>query len=417
MSSLAIGLGVSAAASLGSAAIGSHAATSAAKTQAGAADFAASLEHQDAQQALAFQEQQYRNSLGLLQPYYNTGTQSLGILAQLMGMSPSAANTSVFSDPLGNNPQGFNQQANPWMTPEAQLTVPNPTAMNAQGMVRNINGQPMPTPSGGFRLPGGAGIRPMLATADGLVPPPDQQDRTIFDGGPLPPDTTGAGTATPPTGVTPGTGTQGIETINGPTLPNGLPVGFLTQPWTEQFKNPVLSETTDPGYLARLKLGTEAIQNSAASRGGLLSGNTATALNQFGQDYASNEYGNVYNRAMTNYLTRYNQFKQNQADIFNRYADIAGLGQTSASTLSNAGLNTGQGIANTLLTSGAQIGQQINNAGAARASGYIGSANAIGGGLQGLGNLGLLYSLLKSGGGAGANPFAGSSAFADGFSG
>src|SRR5262249_17432145 len=103
----------------------------------------------------------------------------------------------------------------------------------------------------------------------------------------------------------------------------------------------------------------------------------------------------VYNRQLGEFQQRYNIFKQNQGDIYNRLASLAGLGQTSTGQLVNAGQNTAGNVANILLGSGAQIGQQLNNAAAARASGYVGGANAYSNMFGNLGNLAQMYQLLK----------------------
>jgi hypothetical protein len=64
--------------------------------------------------------------------------------------------------------------------------------------------------------------------------------------------------------------------------------GSLTQGYGQTFQAPTdITEQNDPGYQARMKFGTDAIQRSAAARGGVLTGGTAKALGQFGQDYAS----------------------------------------------------------------------------------------------------------------------------------
>ena len=54
----------------------------------------------------------------------------------------------------------------------------------------------------------------------------------------------------------------------------------------------------DPGYKARMQMGADAIENSAAARGGILSGGTLKALERYGQDYGTNEFGNVFNRGL-----------------------------------------------------------------------------------------------------------------------
>lgn len=120
----------------------------------------------------------------------------------------------------------------------------------------------------------------------------------------------------------------------------------------------------DPGYQFRMDQGMKALQASAAARGGLMSGNMGQALAQYGQDYASNEYQNAYNR-----------FTNNQATRFNRLASIAGVGQAANSAVGAAGQNYANSVGG-LMTGAA-------NAGAAAT---IGSANAWSGALSGIGN-------------------------------
>lgn len=54
----------------------------------------------------------------------------------------------------------------------------------------------------------------------------------------------------------------------------------------------------DPGYKFRLQQGLESLQASAAAKGVLRGGNTWTALENYGQDAASQEYQAAYNRAL-----------------------------------------------------------------------------------------------------------------------
>jgi len=181
--------------------------------------------------------------------------------------------------------------------------------------------------------------------------------------------------------------------------------------WTGQFTAPTdVTEQNDPGYQFRLKMGQQALERSAAARGGLLTGGTAKALNAYAQDYASNEYGNVYDRAFNQYAQRYNEFQNNNTQRFNRYATMAGIGQTSANQLGYMGQSAANNMGNILLTSGQQIGNDYNNAAAARASGYIGQANAYGNMFSGLGNAASTYAMLNSMGGGGGGDVVNASA-------
>lgn len=134
-----------------------------------------------------------------------------------------------------------------------------------------------------------------------------------------------------------------------------------------------------PGYQFTLGQGEQAVQNSAAAKGGLLSGNTLNAEQQYGQGLADSTYQQTYNNALQGYQQNYNQFQNQQANTFNRYASLAGVGQTSANALGTTGQAAASNVANVNLTTGEQQGQQLNNIGAAQASGYVGAANAGGG--------------------------------------
>jgi hypothetical protein len=167
-------------------------------------------------------------------------------------------------------------------------------------------------------------------------------------------------------------------------------------PWTGQFQAPTLEQAkNEPGYDFALKQGIGALDNSAAASGNLLTGNTGEALQQYGQQLGEQNYQNVYNRAMQQYQLGYNQFEANQSNLFNRYASLAGLGQTSAAQLGNEGQAAAGNVANISLTGGQQIGQQLNNAAAAQASGYVGAGNAIGGGINNLSQYAMLQQLLS----------------------
>jgi len=165
------------------------------------------------------------------------------------------------------------------------------------------------------------------------------------------------------------------------------PGGNLVTPYSGTFTAPTgLTEQNDPGYQARLKLGTDALQKSAAARGSVLTGGTAKALDTYAQDYASNEYGNVYNRALTDYTTKYNAYNTDQTNQYNRLASLAGVGQQAAGQLATSGQAASNNITSNLTSTAQNVGQQLNNAAAATASGYVAQGNAWSQGLSGTTN-------------------------------
>jgi hypothetical protein len=122
----------------------------------------------------------------------------------------------------------------------------------------------------------------------------------------------------------------------------------------------------DPGYAFRLSEGQRALDQSAAARGGLISGNALKAATQYGQQMGSQEYQNAYNRALTGYGT--DVARENQ--LYNRQAALAGIGQTSTNFTNTAGAQNAANVGN-LMTSGA----------AATAAGNVGATNALTSGL------------------------------------
>lgn len=158
----------------------------------------------------------------------------------------------------------------------------------------------------------------------------------------------------------------------------------------------------DPGYAFRQAEGQKAIDNSAAARGSSLSGATLKALSRYGQDYASNEYQNGYNRWNNDMSTRYN-----------RLAGVAGTGQTATQQIGAYGQNTASNIAQGNMNTANQVASNTIGAGNARASGYVGMANSLS---NGVGNYMTLSSLGKTGGTGASNStswFTGTSGMGD----
>lgn len=115
----------------------------------------------------------------------------------------------------------------------------------------------------------------------------------------------------------------------------------------------------DPGYAFRMSEGMKGLERSAAARGGLLSGGTLKGIQRYGQDLASQEYTNAFNRYQAERNARLNPLQS-----------LAGVGQTTSAQL---------GAAGTQMAS--NVGEAIGAAGQARASGYIGGASALSQGL------------------------------------
>ena len=136
--------------------------------------------------------------------------------------------------------------------------------------------------------------------------------------------------------------------------------GFLTQ----RFNNERFEK--DPGYQFRMDEGNRALEGSAAARGGLLSGAAMKAMQKYSQGFASNEYGNAYNRFVTDQNNLYNR-ASGQQDMGMRAVGAQG------GNLINQGQQANQAYSSLgdLRAAGVMGGQQ------ARASGYSQAGNAL----------------------------------------
>jgi hypothetical protein len=170
----------------------------------------------------------------------------------------------------------------------------------------------------------------------------------------------------------------------------------------------------DKGYQFRLSEGLKALQGSQAATG-VSGGAAAKAINNYAQDTASNEYGNAYQRALGSYQTNAgvqqqnyalnnqnsmnafntrlgaynaqvgnnlntaNSALQNQSNAYNRLAAMAGIGQTSAQQLGNAGQAATQQYGNTT----AQLGNALSAGSAAQGSIWGNALNQGGNALNG----------------------------------
>lgn len=114
----------------------------------------------------------------------------------------------------------------------------------------------------------------------------------------------------------------------------------------------------DPGAVFRQQEAMKALQRTYAGSGNFLSGGALKGITKYNQDFASQEFGNAFDR-----------FNVNKTNRFNRLATVAGIGQTSANTVGNAGQNYANTVGNNATNLGNSIGsaslyggRQLNNA-------------------------------------------------------
>ena len=133
-------------------------------------------------------------------------------------------------------------------------------------------------------------------------------------------------------------------------------------------------QNSDPGTAFRMSEGLKALDRSAASRGGLLSGAALKGIQNYSQGLASQEYQNAFNR----YTTGFNADTGQQTALFNRLSGVAGTGQTAASQVGATGATTASNIGNTYMTDAANQGNAGMAAAGMRNSAFSGGANALG---------------------------------------
>jgi hypothetical protein len=114
---------------------------------------------------------------------------------------------------------------------------------------------------------------------------------------------------------------------------------------------------TDPGYGFVRDEGFKALMRQDAARGGLISGGSLKAAQRYGQQLASQEFDNAFNR-----------YQINRANQLNPLQSMMGAGQTSVNALGNTSQAYGAGagnVAQNYATGGGNIavGSGLNQAG------------------------------------------------------
>ena len=200
----------------------------------------------------------------------------------------------------------------------------------------------------------------------------------------------------------------------GPGQPFRAPAGldprqYQFDPTAFQFTPPTAESLVhDPGYQFRLRAGQQALEGSAASRGGLLSGGAMRGLTEFGQQLGSQEYQAAYGRALGQNQLGYgralagnelrygrdltaNQDQYNRAlqqwqlgqglntAQYNRLAGLAGTGQQTTQYLGQLGSQYAANAGELALQRGNALSAGQLEAGNAWASGIGTTANTLGG--------------------------------------
>jgi hypothetical protein len=309
-------------------AMGASAAGSAASTQANAAREAAALQAASADKSLAFQREMYGQQRADIAPYRQAGLAAQNQLLTYLGLNPSTAGMAPVTS---FDESGYNR------------------AMDAY--YGGGGGGGGGVPAGGTFTPGYMQLATTEGGGDVYVDP-------VFTPAPA-----GAGAGgnvnalTMPTREQFTTATP-VDQVS--VDPNSPDFGKYTKDFgMSDFE-------ADPGYAFRMAEGLKALDRQAAARGGLISGSALKASQRYGQDMASQEYGNAFNR-----------YQVNRSNQLNPLMAISGYGQQATNQLGQYGSQFAQSGANTMTNAANAQAGGAYNAGQARASGYIGQSNAL----------------------------------------
>lgn len=299
-----VGTGVSAGVGLVGSAMGGDTASSAAEIQS-----------QAGREAIEEQRRQYDLNREDLAPWRKAGSSAVNRLSYLLGLDGASQSASAPNQP----------------TTATQLAQPQ--GVKATGLY-GYNGMPLTSATWQTGAVGSNTFYdPNGAEYTGQIYSKDAQGRNV-----------------PIRGAIQSTGTKPLSTSI-PGSPTTQPISIKGNGADGQYgslmRDFTLADfTKDPGYDFRMGEGMKAIERSAAARGGALSGRNIKDVQRFGQDYASNEYGNAFNRYNVNRQTKYNFL-----------SGLAGTGQAAV----NTGVASGSNSANNI----SELLSQIGNVGAA----------------------------------------------------
>lgn len=309
--------------------VGAYSANRAASAQRSAANQASAVAAQTAEAQTALQREQFYKQLELGAPYREAGLTGQNRLMTLLGLQP---------------PTTFGPQ-NPWNEGAYLKANPDVAAAVARGEFANAKQH--------YDLYGreegrSLGFSPTAATAAAGQRPADFGKYATAEFG----------------------GIKGFDSAS-------LMRNFSAQDFQ-----------ADPGYAFRMSEGMKALERSAAARGGLLSGATLRGTQRFGQDLASQEYQNAFNRFQANraaqaqeYANAFNRFQAERANTLSPLQTLAGQGQAGAQQAAQASQAYTTGAGNALGAYGSAVQGNLIGAGNAQAAGQIGMANALASGV------------------------------------
>lgn len=130
---------------------------------------------------------------------------------------------------------------------------------------------------------------------------------------------------------------------------------------TDKFNFDPSQIANNPNYQFVLQQGTDAVQKSAAAKGGLFSGGTMKAIDQYSQGLATQTINDAYSQAL-------NTFQTNHNNMFQGLTALTSIGQNAE--------NQYQGAIGQRLNANVAAGNAYTGAGNAQAAGILGAGNS-----------------------------------------
>src|SRR5574343_228406 len=348
--------------------IGSRGASSAANTQANAATEAARIQAAQADKALALQERMYNEQIARNQPYVGAGALAQNRLLSMLGLQ---------ADPRYAGSQAVNSLA---PSQSVAPSVPAPTMLTRDQLRQQLLPQFTTPATRGEYINGvgeaqvGAGYAPDIPASVNEAALNAEIDR-LYGQQQAQQQQWQAGQAQAgQVGTIPGDDPYFGMYANGYQAAPDLMVGNYQDPGDftmEKFQE-------DPGYAFRMSEGLKALDRTAAARGGLISGSALKAASRYGQDMASQEYQNAFNRYNQNRNFNTDLYQTNRTNALVPLGTLMASGQNAANQMGAAGQNYAGNAGTTYQQAGNAAAAGINAAGQAGAAGQMGVANSLG---------------------------------------
>lgn len=158
---------------------------------------------------------------------------------------------------------------------------------------------------------------------------------------------------------------------------------YQNDPGYTPMVNDLESLQATPGYKIQLQQGLDAVNNSAAAKGSLLSSGQLKGVNNYAQQVAATGYQSAWERAQNAYSNAFNRDTSNKSNTFNKLQTVAGMGQAAATNQANISMSAAGAQVEANQTNSTAQQQNFQNQAQANANAANNIAGSITSGLTG----------------------------------